>query len=136
MKVKFTNFLNEEIIVEKTIIFKDFCEIYFSGNIDAMIEWLNENLKNREVYFIFRSLDILQRKFRVEEYKNDHFHHDDISVEVLMTNGQHGSAGGLVYLNLDLDSENIKLPNTKYKKIKNIELDPFDEDDWGYEEIQ
>jgi hypothetical protein len=130
MKVKFINFLNEAEIKETTIIFDDFANTYFGGDYDKMIFWLNDNLTEKSVLFISAGLEVLKTKYVVNYYYESSI---AFRVFVRMKNGECGNAIGLVFLNLDADS--IKLPNNKYKKIKNIELDPFDEEDWGYEEI-
>jgi hypothetical protein len=128
----YKDFLNEAETDKYTIYFKKFCHTYFNGNYGAMLDWLNKNLVNQNIYFINSHLEVLQIIFTIKEYRYDN--DQKMTINVLMSNGQHGHAGGLVFLNLDADS--IKLPNNKYKKIKNIELDPFDEEDWGYEEIE
>lgn len=114
---------------ETRIMFKDLLMSSFGGDYDIMIDWLNDNWKRKHVYFIDRDNSVYKNSdsWWVVDYYSETKSHDCVNVS--MTNGQCGHASGLIYL------DEIELPKNKFKRIENLELDPYGEEDWGFEEI-
>lgn len=131
-KFKKFNIIKEGIkSKEIKILFKDLREQSFGGSETLMMEWLNANCKKKKVYFISTDNSIIyngsKRYYIVREYAIPKFGSDGILV--IMDDGRSGTASGLIYIDGDID-----VPKSKYKRIKRIDIDPYDEEDWWVEE--
>jgi hypothetical protein len=117
------------------IIFKDFCFEYFSNSYKDMINWLKANWRNKRVYFICPDGDIIKRKgigfFVVKTYVMPTYdsYDNEKNVVVKMFGLESGAAKGLIFY------DKIEMPTPIYKRVKNTEVDPFDEEDW-WEKIE
>jgi len=92
-----------KIMEEKgqVIIFKDLLESQFNGDYDDMLNWLNEHNRLKEVIYIANGGTLYGQKNR--PYIVDEYRPGDIKVlvYVIMVNGEHGNAKGLVFINND-----------------------------------
>jgi hypothetical protein len=129
--IKEANNPNEGVV----IVFRDFCFEYFSDSYEDMINWLINNWRNKRVYIISPDGDIIKRRdvnfFNVRTYVMPAYDSDDVEKKVCvkMYGGASGTFKGLIYY------DEIQMPKAMYKKSKNTEIDPFDEEDW-WEKIE
>lgn len=122
--------VNDVKNTETRIIFNDLLGIYFNGEYNIMLNWLNDNLTKKRVYFISEENEIYKKFDSWWIVDNYLAGTQNNIVGVMMTNKQYGNASGLIYL------DEIELPKVKYKKLENPIEDPYNEEDWGYEEIK
>jgi hypothetical protein len=106
------------------ILFDDLCIESFGGDYEMMVDWLNKNWTYKKVYFLSRDYNEIYKNgksfFIVIRYAT----RGNGDIILYMKDGQIGMSGGLICF------DDIKMPKSKYRKIKNIELDPFGEEDW------
>lgn len=110
-----------------TVYYDEFCDIYFSGNKSKFLDWLNMNCSHKKVIFIAkddRFIDNGGAYFTTKEFAFN----SNNEIRVDMTNGQNGIAKGLIFI----DTIILPDPKIKYIRNKNTEIDPFEEEDWGY----
>lgn len=123
------DFIKESNEYNEKIIFSKFIHL-FKGDYFKMISWLNMYCQKKKVIYIGSDGEYIDSNFIVENYSKAHIINNvNFRVKVTMVDGRHGEATGLVY------KEKIFLPDIKVKKIIKPEIDPFNEEDWGYEEI-
>lgn len=122
----YITFINESVD-NITVYYEDFCNKYFAGNKSKLIDWLNDSCTLKKIYYINVDGDISGNL-----YTTSRFILDNNRVRINMLDGQHGYGKGLVFI------DPIILPGSKIKYVRktNPELDPFEEDDWGFEEIE
>lgn len=90
---------------EYTVMFRDILENHFYGDYDEMINWLNENAIEKEVYFIGGDGKIYKNhgsSWEIREYEHADYR-NIVKVKVTMTTNEYGTAAGLKYLGYNME---------------------------------
>lgn len=102
----------------------DYLMKYFGGDKQKFVNWLNTFCTNKSVIYVNNNEDEINRGFVTRDF----IINGRNRIQVNMINGQNGMPKALLF------NDTIPIPNTNSKPRRSPEVDPYDEEDWGWEE--